>query len=142
MSKHDDKKAATKLSNWSAEIDRQNAAQMPDKLKDLVLHFAKPVPGKLDQPAPVPYDKRLHANTTIRMFLVIDGKGKFGDVRYTRPTFDAQRNRDRYDGKSVFVARAHMKPVGDAQYGETGTFDMPLSAALTYGLIRGKEFHA
>lgn len=118
-------------------IEDKNAVLMSERLKELAAHFAKPEPNVKTK-----FDKRQHANTTIRLFLSVDGKGKFGDVRYTRPSFDARTNRNRYDGKSVFVAKAHLKPIGHAQYGESGTFEMPLSAALTYGLIRGKEFHA
>jgi len=125
MSRHDDK----------------SAVLMNERLKELAAYFEKNADGSRKDHA-VPFNKREFHNTTIRMFLTPDGKGKHGDMRYTRPTIDQRTGKERYDGKGVFVARAHLNGVNGATYGEAGTFEMPLSAALIYGLIRGREAYS
>jgi len=97
---------------------------MAAKLQQLVAHFAKPTTKAV-------YPTKEFSNTTITLFLVNAGKGKHGDVRYSR-------SHNKRGGKGVFVAKPHLKLIRNCADGG-GMYEMPLSAALTYGLIRGEE---
>lgn len=144
MSRHEDRrpsqyfpKGHPKRSFNPATADHKTVsdlAELKSKLLDLAAHFAKPDPNVRAY-----YPQKEFSNCTVRVFLTLDGKGKRGDFRYVKPTVCPRTGRDKYDGKGVFVASAHLKGVNGAQYGENGTFEMPLSVAVGLGFIRGKE---
>jgi hypothetical protein len=135
MSRHEDRKRALdEASKVYVPKGHPEAVLMSERLQALVEFYAKPDPAKRAY-----YPKKEFSNTTVQLFLVVDGKGKRGDRRYIKPTICPRTGREKYDGKGVFVAAAHLKGVNGAEYGEDGTFEMPLSVAIGLGYIRGRE---